>query len=168
MNKKCVSFFLKLLLVLILGCSLKQKTKSLEIIGWREVLSIPALGIQEIKVKIDTGARTSSLHVTNLKVIEEGSQKFVEYIVHPRQSSSNPKIKNKSKVIEFRNIKSSNGANSNRPVIKVEVDFGKIKKEIEITLVNRDLMGFRMLLGRTALKSNFLVDSSKSFLLKKE
>ncbi len=141
-----------------------KRTKT--VIGWREYISIPELGIKEIKAKADTGARTSALHVSNLKIVKRGQTKFAEFTVHPRQHNSKPEIHNRHKISSFRLVKSSNGMTSKRPVIKANIMLGLEKKEIEITLVNRDLMGFRLLLGRTALRSNFLVDPGRSYLLK--
>ena len=145
-----------------------RKKKSYLTVGWREIVSIPSLGIKEIKAKIDTGARTSSLHVTDLKIIKRGNTKFAEFNVHPKQKSALPKFKNRVRIESFRNVKSSNGITSRRPVIVTTVIMGTLKKEIEITLVNRDLMGFRMLLGRTTLKGDFLINPAKSYLLQKD
>lgn len=145
-----------------------SKRKKLKLIlGWREIISIPELGIKEIKAKVDTGARTSALHVSNLKIYKRGQTQFADFTVHPKQHSSKPEIHNRHKISSFRVVKSSNGISSKRPVIKANVMIGLEKKEIEITLVNRDLMGFRILLGRTALRNSCIVDPSKSYLLKK-
>lgn len=142
----------------------KKKEKTL--IGWREFISIPKLGVSEIKVKVDTGARTSALHVTNLCITKRGETYFADFVVHPKQDKARPQIKNRHRVSNFKTVKSSNGIATKRPVIYLPVIIGIVEKEIEITLVNRDLMGFRMLLGRTALKSEFIVDPEKSFVLK--
>lgn len=139
----------------------KQKT----ITGWREYVSIPELGIKLIKAKVDTGARTSALHVSNLKIVKRGQTQFAEFTVHPKQHSSKPEIHNRHKISSLRIVKSSNGMTSKRPVIRTNVMLGLEKKEIEITLVNRDLMGFRFLLGRTALRPDFIVNPGKSYLL---
>lgn len=136
-------------------------------IGWREFVSIPNLGIKEIKAKVDTGARTSALHVSNLKIVKRGQTKFAEFTVHPKQHSAKPEIHNRHKISSFRLVKSSNGISSKRPVIKTNVMIGLEKKEIEITLVNRDLMGFRLLLGRTAVRNDCIIDPGKSYLLNK-
>ena len=141
--------------------------KELVPIGWREFISIPELKIKEIKIKIDTGARTSALHVTDLVYHKKGKKQYAEFYIHPNQESSRPRFKNIVEVKCFKNIKSSNGISQKRPVIEAEVKFGSLTKEIEITLVNRDMMGFRMLLGRAAMRDTFLVNPSKSFLLKK-
>lgn len=142
-----------------------MKIKQDIIIGWRENISIPTLGVDIIKAKIDTGARTSALHVSNLEIIKKGRYQYAEFVVHPRQKKSNPAITCRHKIIDLRAIKSSNGISSTRPVIEIEIVIGSFRKLIEVTLVNRDLMGFRMLLGRTAIRKSFLVDPSKSFLL---
>lgn len=138
-----------------------------KILGWREFISIPELSIKEIKAKIDTGARTSALHVTNLKIFKRGQTQFAEFTVHPNQHSSKPEIHTRHKISSFKVVKSSNGISSKRPAIKANIMIGLEKKEIEITLVNRDLMGFRMLLGRTALRPDCIIDPGKSYLLKK-
>lgn len=142
--------------------------KELIHIGWREFISIPELKIKEIKVKIDTGARTSALHVTDLIFHKKGKKDFAEFYIHPNQDSSRPRFKNIVEVKCFKSIKSSNGISQKRPVITAMVKFGALTKEIEITLVNRDMMGFRMLLGRAAMRDTFLVNPSKSYLLKKK
>lgn len=132
--------------------------------GWREYLDIPELQIEAIKAKIDTGARTSAIHVTNLKILKKGKSFFAEFNVHPKQNSAKPTFHNRCKIFKFKTVKSSNGISSERPTIKTTVVIGDISKEIELTLVNRDLMGFRLLLGRTALRSDFIIDPGKSYL----
>jgi hypothetical protein len=136
-------------------------------IGWREFISIPELKIKEIKVKVDTGARTSALHVTDLTYHKKGKKFLAEFFIHPNQDSSRPRFKNLIEVKCFKSIKSSNGETQKRPVITATVKLGSLEREIEITLVNRDLMGFRMLLGRAAIRDSFLVSPGKSYLLKK-
>lgn len=147
------------------GCTMSKAKKEKVVIGWREFIAIPELKVKEIKAKIDTGARTSALHVTNLEIEKSGNAKYANFVVHPDQNSSKPSFKNRHRVHEFKIVKSSNGESSKRPVILVEAHFGKLVKEIKVTLVNRDLMGFRMLIGRTAMTQDFIVDPQKSFLL---
>lgn len=145
-----------------------KKSKLKPLVGWREELSIPALGVKKIRAKVDTGARTSALHVTDLKLKKRGKTLFAYFKIHPKQKSKFPIIETKSKVIEFRRVTSSNGISSERPVIMVEIVLGQVKTPIELTLVNRDMMGFRMLLGRTAIKGKYYVDPGKSFLQSKK
>lgn len=133
------------------------------VLGWREWVTLPDLKVKKIKVKIDTGARTSALHVSNMVFSKKGRYEYVEFLVHPTQRKQKPVMKARAKVLEFRVVKSSNGQISVRPVIETRVKIADKEFNIELTLVNRDLMGFRMLLGRQALK-NFLVIPTKSFL----
>ncbi len=145
---------------------MKKKEKTLDIIGWREWVSFPELGIKKIKAKMDTGARTSALHVSHIRVVK-GSN-IVKFKIHPVQRRARPMIEASAVMISRREIKSSNGELSVRPVIKTKIKIGEKVFPIELSLVNRDLMGFRLLLGRSALKNNYIVDSGKSFLLLKK
>ena len=145
---------------------MKKKKKDLDIIGWREWVSFPELGIKTIKAKIDTGARTSALHVSHIRVVK--GTNIVKFKIHPVQRRSRPVIEASAKMVNRREIKSSNGEISVRPVIITKIKIGEKILPIELSLVNRDLMGFRLLLGRSALKNHFIVDSGKSFLLLKE
>lgn len=145
---------------------MKKKKKALDIIGWREWVSFPELGIETIKAKLDTGARTSALHVSNIRVSKRTN--IVKFTIHPVQRKWRPVIEASAKIVSRREIKSSNGEISVRPVIKTKIKIGEKILPIELSLVNRDLMGFRLLLGRSVLKNHFIVDSGKSFLLMKE
>lgn len=134
-----------------------------KIIGWREWIGIPELGIDYIKAKIDTGARTSSLHAYDLELFRRRGQDYARFTVHPMQRDASKSIQCVAKVLEFRNIRSSNGHISLRPVIAVDIELLGEKFPIELTLANRDEMGFRMLLGREAMKRRWIVDPGKSF-----
>lgn len=145
---------------------MKKKKKELDVIGWREWVSFPELKIEAIKAKIDTGARTSALHVSNIKIYKRTNK--VAFTIHPVQRYRNPVINTTAVLVGHRSVKSSNGDITVRPVIKTKLKIGKCFYSIELTLVNRDLMGFRLLLGRSALKNRYLVDSGQSFLLDKK
>lgn len=138
--------------------------KEKPIIGWREWVILPKLHVEKIKAKVDTGARTSSLHAFDLKFSKRKGEDYVSFNIHPIQKDSEITIPCKAKVIDYRKVKSSNGQSEMRPVILVDVILGNEKWPIELTLTNRDEMGFRMLLGRTALKKKFLIDPGKSYL----
>ena len=140
-----------------------MKKKVLDIIGWREYAQLPQLEVEAIKVKVDTGARTSSLHVSEIKIYKRKNKEFAHFTIHPRQKSSKPEIEAKAEVIEHRKVKSSNGISSVRPVILTKLKIGEHVKVIEVTLVNRDMMGFRMLLGREAVRGRFVVDPGRSY-----
>lgn len=137
--------------------------KPLVEIGWRELVSIPELTKHKIKAKVDTGARTSALHVTNLELVPRGASVYAHFKIHPMQDSATPAIKCSAKLIEKRKIRSSTGQYTIRPVIALNLKIGEEIFETEVTLVNRDLMGFRMLLGRQALKNRFTVNVARSF-----
>ena len=142
--------------------------KRLKTIGWREILALPGCDVKKIKVKVDTGAKTSALHVTGLKIEQKGQRRIAHFKVHPNQKSNKPVYSCSAPLIEKRKVKSSTGHESVRPVVRMKMKLGNEEWVSEVTLTNRDVMGFRMLLGREALKGRFLVDSGKSFLAKKK
>ncbi len=139
--------------------------KARTIIGWRECVGLPDLGLETIKAKIDTGARTSTLHAFNARRFKKDGEDWVRFIVHPKKGRRRPEILCEAKIIDIRNVTSSNGARERRPVIVTTLQLGPFKKQIELTLTNRDEMGFRMLVGREALRKTFVVDSGSSYTL---
>lgn len=132
-------------------------------IGWREWIALPGLGIKAIKVKIDTGARSSSLHAFDVKIIKRGGRNLVRFSVHPMQRSTSTTVVTEAEILEFRKVKSSTGHIMLRPVILTEIEMLGTRWPIEVTLANRDEMGFRMLLGREAVRGRFLVDPGRSY-----
>jgi hypothetical protein len=138
------------------------------IIGWREWISLPDLGIEQIKVKVDTGARTSAIHATNIEIFTRRKIDYVSFSIHPLQHKSKPVIQCIAPLVGLREIKSSTGHVTERPVIRSTFLLGDYLWEAEMTLVNRDMMGFRMLLGREAIRPNYLVHPGKSYLLSKQ
>lgn len=140
-----------------------KRAKQLTVIGWREWVSLPDLGIPRIKAKIDTGARSSSLHAFDVRLFEKEGKRHVRFKVHPLQRSSRETVVAESPVLEFRNVRSSSGHGSDRPVIVTTVELLGQSWPIEITLANRDEMGFRMLLGREAVRNRMLVDAGRSY-----
>lgn len=144
--------------------TLKEKTR----IGWREFISLKDFGVPSIKVKVDTGAATSALHAEDIHVFLKNGQKWVRFLIYPKQKSRRPKIHVEAELISMKRVKSSTGHITERPVVRTLACLDQICWNIDITLVNRDIMGFRMLLGRRALKKNFIVDPSRSFLKSKK
>ena len=134
-----------------------------ETLGWREWASLPDLGVDHIKVKLDTGARTSSLHAFELKRFVRGDIDMVRFEVHPHQRSARDPVLVERAVIDERWVRNSGGQRELRPVIETTVSIGGRTWPIELTLTRRDAMGFRMLLGRQALKRRALVDPGRSF-----
>lgn len=135
----------------------------LPIIGWREWVGLPDLGIKSIKAKVDTGARSSSLHAFDLQEFEHNGETWVRFTIHPIQRNNNKILETEAKVLEYRSVRSSSGKAVIRPVVITNVELLGITWEVELTLANRDEMGFRMLLGRQAFRRRFLVDSGKSY-----
>lgn len=135
----------------------------MKIIGWREWVSLPELGIKNIKAKVDTGARSSSLHAYDVEIFKKGSKDYVRFKVHPEQRLTKKTVKCEHQVLEFRGIRSSNGHVEMRPVIVTNVRLLGEDWPIEVTLTNRDEMGFRMLLGRQSFREKFLVDAGQSY-----
>lgn len=134
------------------------------VIGWREWVQLPNLGSFLVKAKVDTGARSSSIHAVNLKYFESKKGKsMVRFQIHPMQRSAKTTIDAEAEIFEFRKVRSSNGHVTRRPVIVTDLQFGGQTWPIEITLANRDEMGFRMLLGRETMRHHCLIDPGASF-----
>ena len=137
--------------------------KPLTTIGWREWLSLPALGIPQIKAKIDTGAKTSALHTFSLQTYTEQGCKWVRFGLHPFQKKLKPELFCNAEVIDERVVSDSGGHREQRLVIVTPVRLGTQQWPVEITLTNRENMIFRMLLGRTAMQGRFLVNPQASY-----
>ncbi len=138
--------------------------QQLSVIGWRERVALPELGISEIKAKIDTGARSSALHAFELEIFTRDGKQMVRFKVHPYQRDTKRTVIAEAELLERRTVRSSIGYAQLRPVIQTMVELGEKQWPIELTLTNRDAMGFRMLLGRQAVRRRWLVDAGKSFL----
>lgn len=138
-----------------------------DILGWREWIDFQSLKIKNVKAKVDTGARTSALHAEDIEFFKKNGKQYVRFTVHPDQKSKSRKKRCEAKLVETRKVKSSVGTMTKRPVIMTTISIGNYEWDIEITLVNRDIMGFRMLLGREAMRGHFLVDPGKSYVLGK-
>ena len=126
-------------------------------------IQLPDLGIKRIKAKVDTGARSSAIHVFDLEEFEKEGSLWVRFKLHPRQRKALPVRECETKLLEYRKIRSSSGFMAKRPVIETSVTLLGLNWRIELSLANRDQMGFRMLLGRQAIRQKFLVDASRSY-----
>ena len=135
------------------------------VLGWREWISLPELGIEAIKVKVDSGARSSALHTFELETFTEGGVAKVRFSIHPYQHDLSVVKKCVAELADERNVTDSGGHSELRPVISTRICLGGISKTIEMTLTNRENMKFRMLLGRTAMLGDFVIDPEKSYLL---
>ncbi len=133
------------------------------VVGWREWVALPGLGIRRVKAKIDTGARSSSLHAIDVRKEVRDGKDWVRFRVHPLQRNSKKTVECEAEVLEYRSVKSSTGHASRRPVILTSIELHGKTWEIEVTLANRTEMGFRMLLGREGVRGRFLVDPGQSY-----
>ena len=134
-------------------------------LGWREWVSLPALGIETIKAKVDTGARSSALHTFKLETFMQDGLARVRFLIHPYQDDQNTVRTCVADLLDERNVTDSGGHTELRPTIRTRVVLGGVSRDIEITLTNRENMKFRMLLGRTAMAGSFTVDPERSYLL---
>ena len=135
------------------------------VIGWREWVGLPDLAIAHIKAKVDTGAKTSALHAFYVRPFERDGMPWVRFGVHPLQGTVEQVIECEAPVKDVRRVTDSGGHAEMRPVIETTLLVQGERRLIELTLTDRENMRFRMLLGRSALKRRFVVDSGKSFLL---
>lgn len=145
----------------------KTMSASITIVGWKEWCSLPDLGIPIIKAKIDTGARTSSLHTTHMEHFKQNQKDYVKFMLYPLQKNTAIQKLCQAEVIDLRHIKNSGGHIEERAVIRTHLQLGSNQWPIEITLTNRNSMRFRMLLGRQAFKSNICINPNKPYYQKR-
>ena len=141
--------------------------KSSPVLGWREWIALPDLDIRKIQCKVDTGAKTSALHAHTLDRFTEDGVDKVRMLLHPKQRSHEYEVSCVADIVDEREVSDSGGHREIRLVIRTRVVLGSHDFMTDFTLTGRDTMMFRMLLGRSALKNRFLVDSAKSFTMGK-
>lgn len=133
------------------------------IVGSEEWCSLPELKVPAIKIRVDSGAKTSALHADQIVPFEKDGEKWIKFIVHPIQRNTKGAIQCEAKVIDKRIVKSSTGTRESRYVINTDISLGDQTWTIELTLTNRDSMGYRMLLGREAMAGRLIVDPDEHF-----
>ncbi len=133
------------------------------VLGWREWVSLPDLGIDLIKAKVDTGARSSSLHAVEIEHFDRDGMSWLRFVVLPWQRSELDPVATEAPLHDARYIRSSSGESTERPVITTTLRIGDHHYPTELTLTDRTEMSFRMLLGREAIRARYLVDSGRSY-----
>lgn len=135
------------------------------VIGKEEWCAFDELGLPAVKARIDSGAKTTALHAFNIHVFNEDGKKYVHFDIHPIQDNRKIIKSCRAQVVDRRSVKSSSGEKERRYVIRTPITVGEETWDIEVTLTNRDSMGYRMLLGREAMSGRTLIDPEASFCL---
>jgi hypothetical protein len=140
-----------------------SQSSLLPVLGWREWVALPGLGVRAVKAKIDTGARSCALHAFGIDVVYRRGSPHVRFSIHPVQRSDRDAVEVEAEVVDERLVRSSTGHGQLRYVVLMDMELMDHSWTAEVTLAKRDQMGFRMLLGREALRGRFLVDPSVSY-----
>ena len=133
------------------------------VLGWREWVEFPELALDNIKAKIDSGAKTSALHAYHVEPFKKADEPWVRFKLHPIQDNNEVSITLEAKLADYRSVSDSGGHTELRYVIETSMIIGGQERRGEITLTDRDSMKYRMLIGRNVLKQGFLVDAKRSF-----
>ncbi|MEM0899490.1 MAG: RimK/LysX family protein [Pseudomonadota bacterium] len=128
-------------------------------IGWEEWISLPDLGLPALKTKVDTGARTSALHASVIEPFGSTANPQVRFLIQPNPDDPRLEITCSAKVVDQRNVTSSNGETELRFVIRTQLQIGERTWPVEVTLTNRESMAYRMLVGRTSIPEDVILES---------
>ncbi len=137
-----------------------------QMVGITELCDLPELEISGLHVRVDTGAKTSSLHVDNLQEFDKNKELWVSFDIHPDYHNVDKIVRREAKVKAIRSIKSSNAIKEHRYVIDTQITLGDDSWTIELTLTDRSGMTYLMLLGREAMQGRLIVDPELEYVLK--
>ena len=135
------------------------------VIGSEEWCCLPDLSLPAIKARIDSGAKTSSIHAFNIQTFRRRGELWASFEVHPIQNDRHTVVRCERPIVDRRSVKSSSGVAETRYVVTSSLEMGDETWDIELTLANRDSMGYRMLLGREAMTGRLLIDPAQRFCL---
>ncbi|HPF72863.1 MAG: RimK/LysX family protein [Lysobacteraceae bacterium] len=135
------------------------------IVGWREWMALPAIGVDAICAKVDTGAKSSALHVDAMETFERDGAEWVRFTLHPGRLGSDGTVDAEARVVDRRLVTDSGGHETERLFIATDLLVGGLRYPIELNLTSRHNMRFPMLLGRTAMAGRLQVDPEASFRL---
>jgi hypothetical protein len=136
-------------------------------IGWKEYLDLPDWGLRRLRVKMDTGARTSALDADGYELAEENGQLTV-HLRLARDRKRGRVVEVSAPVVRMALVRSSCGQTERRPVVQTTIQLGSVQKCIQVTVTNRRPMRHRMILGREALAGSFVVDVSRTYLVSRK
>lgn len=148
-----------------------MEIKNLKLIGREEWCGFKQLQIPAIRARVDSGAKTSSIQATEIKLIKKNDEDWVSFTVYPLQKNSKIQVRCYGKLVDKRSIKGSFGISEERLIIRTPITIGKDTFDIELSLANRNTMEFRMLLGREAIINRYVINpgikhSQKKYLIK--
>lgn len=143
---------------------MSESSAQLAVAGWREWIGLPDLDVSWVKAKLDTGARSSAIHAWDIEPFERDGAEWVRFQLHPWQMSDLDAVDVELPVIDRRTIRSSTGHEEERYVVRTKIRVLDLDLTADLTLTNRDEMGFRMLVGREALRGSILVDPGRSYI----
>ena len=141
----------------------RRRKAPLQIVGWREWVSFTEFGGPPVRAKVDTGARTSAIHARNIKITRQGGRDIATFDIYPVQRDASIVVHCRAPIVTRRRIRNSGGQVQERLIVRTTIAIGDNSFAIDLSLTRRDQMGYRMLLGRRALKNRFVVDSGRSY-----
>lgn len=143
---------------------MEEPAERATVAGWREWVALPDLDVRWVKAKLDTGARSSAIHAYDMEEVERDGEPWVSFEIHPWQRSDLDATRVELPIVDRRTVRSSTGHEEDRLVVSTTIRVVGLELVAELTLANRDEMGFRMLVGREAMRGALLIDPGRSYL----